>query len=97
MSARADGWRTLAFCAPVATHRQAEHVQVAMILLFAAKIPWGATLASVMAAMHFLHEQLEGTVVEPEHSQSQRRCGGEWCQSIHLFVLRRKIERMPPT
>ena len=55
VATHAFGRRGVAFIAP-ATDRKAEHVQVAVVHMFAAKIFQGATLARVMAAMCPLHD-----------------------------------------
>ena len=41
---------------PVATDREAEHMQVAVVLLLAAKIFGWATLARIVAAVSLLHK-----------------------------------------
>ena len=51
MAAYAFGWRAGTVCTPVATDREAEHMQVAVVLLLAAKISGWATLARIVAAV----------------------------------------------
>ena len=55
MATHAFGRRGVAFIAP-ARDRKAEHVQVAVVHMFAAKIFQWATLARIMAAMGSLHD-----------------------------------------
>ena len=55
MATHAFGRRGVAFIAP-ARDRKAEHVQVAVVHMFAAKIFQWATLARIMAAMCHLHD-----------------------------------------
>jgi hypothetical protein len=51
MAAYAFGWRAGTVCTPVTTDREAEHMQVAVVLLLAAKISGWATLARIVAAV----------------------------------------------
>ena len=56
MAAYAFGWRAGTVCTPVTTDREAEHMQVAVVLLLAAKIFGWATLVRIVAAVSLLHK-----------------------------------------
>ena len=56
MAAYAFGRRAGTVATPVATDREAEHMQVAVVLLLAAKIFGWATLARIVAAVSLLHK-----------------------------------------
>ena len=60
VAAYAFKWDGITLLAPIATDREAAHVQVAVVQLFASEVPQRATLARIMAAMGLSREVLLG-------------------------------------
>ena len=56
VAAYAFNWDGITLLAPIATDREAAHVQVAVVQLFASEVPQRATLARIMAAMGLSRE-----------------------------------------
>ena len=56
VAAYAFKWDRITLLAPIATDREAAHVQVAVVQLFASEVPQRTTLARIMAAMGSLHD-----------------------------------------
>ena len=56
VAAYAFKWDGITLLAPIATDREAAHVQVAVVQSFASEVPQRATLARIMAAMGLSRE-----------------------------------------
>ena len=56
VAAYAFNWDGITLLAPIATDREAAHVQVAVVQSFASEVPQRATLARIMAAMGLSRE-----------------------------------------
>jgi hypothetical protein len=56
VAAYAFKWDRITLLAPIATDREAAHVQVAVVQLFASEVPQRTTLARIMAAMGLSRE-----------------------------------------